>query len=376
VEFYYIYYVLDDSATGVNKKISSQLNELTKIGIIAQRITVKKSFYFNDENDVSRFQRIINIFTIIKNQYDMAKAVKQVNSLLGQKGILYFRYPCPYNYYISIFLKKSEYCKIVTEHNTIEVLEYKLLHNFILLFLELVFGKIARNFSDGIVGVTDEITEYQLGRIGHDRMPHITIGNGITVAAIKIRNPPNFLGNRLDLLCVAHVMPWHGFDRVIESMASFHGNKEIVFHIVGDGAGIILLKKLANRYNLDKKVIFYGYLSGKALDDLFDQCHIAVGSLGIHRKGLSQTSELKLREYCARGIPSIYSASEPDFPNNFPYFLKVPEDDGPLDLEEIFGFTSKIYLDKNHNIKMRKYATENLDWNIKIKKLRDFCESI
>jgi hypothetical protein len=46
------------------------------------------------------------------------------------------------------------------------------------------------------------------------------------------------------------------------------------------------------RLGISDRVVFHGFTTGKALDALFDRCHIAVGSLGIHRKGLTQTSEL------------------------------------------------------------------------------------
>jgi hypothetical protein len=73
----------------------------------------------------------------------------------------------------------------------------------------------------------------------------------------------------------------------------------------------INLKNLASRLRINDHIIFHGFVHGKELDRLFEQNHIAVGSLGIHRIGLNQLSILKAREYCARGIPfgglSLYS---------------------------------------------------------------------
>ena len=121
-------------------------------------------------------------------------------------------------------------------------------------------------------------------------------------------------------------------------------------------------------------VKFWGFLADKPLDDIFDKCHLAIGSLAIHKKGLTTTSELKLREYAARGIPFIHSALDPDFPTEFLYHLKVSEGDTPINIDELIEYALRINEDPSHPKKMRLYAETNLDWSIKMSRLKDFFE--
>jgi len=290
--------------------------------------------------------------------------------------VIYLRYPYPVFYYIWNFLTKDKKTKVITEHNTIIHEECKLLHLHTAYLMDLLFGNFLRGLSDGIVGVTEEITEYEVKRSGNPHKPHITIGNGIEVRSVTIRNPIDFAGEELDLLCVASVSRWHGLDRLLKGIYTYDGNTKVRLHIVGDSKEVEDLKKLATDYKLGDAVIFHGFLCGKPLDDMFNQCHIGVGSLGMHRKGLKMTSELKIREYTARGIPFLYGASDPDFPEDFPYLMKVPPDESAIDIKDVISFAKKVYVDPYHPMKMRGHAIENLDWSVKMKKLKNFCESL
>jgi hypothetical protein len=231
--------------------------------------------------------------------------------------------------------------------------------------------------ADAGIGVTNEITDYQKKRIGSRNKSFITIANGIEVDSIHLRTFPNSINdNNITMICVANVNFWHGLDRLILGIAHYSGNYSIKLHIVGDGIEIPKLKKLCQQKNIFNHIKFHGFLSGIKLDRLFDESHIAVGSLGIHRKGLSQTSELKAREYCARGIPYIISCSDPDFPDDFPYILRLSADESPIDIERVIIFISRVFQDIDHPQKIRKYAIENLDWSIKMKKLKKFLEEL
>ena len=133
---------------------------------------------------------------------------------------------------------------------------------------------------------------------------------------------------------------------------------------------------MAKDLKLEDNVAFIGFMNGSVLDDLFDRSHIAVGSLGMHRLGMIEGSTLKAREYCARGIPFLYGCFDPDFSDDFPYIMKVPGDENPIDIEEIIRFAEKVYSDPEHHIKMRAYAKERLDWSVKMKRLKEFCDHL
>jgi glycosyltransferase involved in cell wall biosynthesis len=316
-----------------------------------------------------------NIISKIRREYLISAALLNIITSLKEKDILYLRIPYP-SIFFSWMLRKPRTCKIVIEYQTIEPLERRLIGKYGYLLCDRLFGNALRKNVDAIVGVTDEITQYEVSRSGDPEKPHITIGNGFDVASVPPRQPPAYTGDDLHLLCVANVSRWHGLDRLIQGLATYNGTSRVVFHIAGDGSELPHLRKLAGDLGISDQVIFHGFTTGKALDALFDQCHIAVGSLGIHRKGLTQTSELKGREYCARGIPYIIACGDPDFPADFPYVLQLPADESPIDIERVLAFAKKVCANPDHPQKMRRYAEEHLDWSVKMKKLKGFLEAL
>jgi glycosyltransferase involved in cell wall biosynthesis len=302
-------------------------------------------------------------------------ATKNILSQLTNQDIVYLRNPYPF-FEVSRIMRKSRGCKIVIEYQTIEPLEFRLNRKYWYLFLDFLFGNSIRHYSDAIVGVTNEITQYQLKRCEYHDKPHITVGNGIDVASVPLKHYTSQTVHNLHLLFVANVSRWHGIDRLALGLANYDGPINITLHIAGKGAELPNLNRLIKDCKISEKIIFHGFTAGAALDNLFNTCHIAVGSLGIHRIGLTESSTLKVREYCARGIPWIIACKDPDFPDDFPYIHRIPADESPVRIEEVIEFAKRVYADPDHPQKMREYAVEHLDWSVKMKKLKAFLESL
>ena len=144
--------------------------------------------------------------------------------MICTRGTSYTReYPYPIFYYPKNFFKRFRSCKLVFEHNTLETKEFLLERNYGLLLSELIFGKFLLQQSDAIVGVTDEITRYELKRTGDPTKPHITIGNGFEVDSVSVRNTRAYNNTELHLLCVANVSKWHGLDKLTERNGDIPG---------------------------------------------------------------------------------------------------------------------------------------------------------
>ena len=95
--------------------------------------------------------------------------------------------------------------------------------------------------------------------------------------------------------------------------------------------------ELISRYHIEDRIIFHGQLFGKELDDMFDKCDFAIGSLARHRSGVYNIKTLKNREYAARGIAFVYSENDSDFDNK-PYILKISPDETPINIPLIIDF--------------------------------------
>ena len=381
MRFIYVCRSFDIQNTGVHKKISAQVKHLANHGIdsIIYSISAGNSQQYTEKGIkqvlIPNAERSSGVISKIRREYQINLAFKNIISALNAQDIVYLRIPYP-SPHISRILRQPRACKIVIEYQTIESFEYRLKGKYWYLLIDFLFGNAIRKYTDAIVGVTDEITLYEVSRSGDYNKHHITIGNGFDVSSAPVRCPPDYDGGDLHLLCVAMINRWHGLDRLLRGLAAYSGTPKVTLHIAGDGAELPHLQQLTEELGIGDRVIFHGFTTGKALDALFDQCHIAVGSLGIHRIGLKEASILKAREYCARGIPFIYGIADPDFPADFPYILHLPADESPINIDQVLAFAQEVCADPDHPQKMRRYAEEHLDWSVKMKKLKDFLEAL
>ncbi len=192
----------------------------------------------------------------------------------------------------------------------------------------------------------------------------IQISNGIDFANINLKERINNTNECLNLLGVAEVHYWHGFDRVVRGLANYYQKPQtykVFFHIAGSITGIrehIEIVDAVKKYHLEEYVVFHGALFGKQLDDLFEECDMGIGSLGRHRSGIDKIKTLKNREYAARGIPFVYSETDSDF-EEMPYILKAPANESPIEVEELILFYKQCDVTPQ---KIRS-SISNLSWN-------------
>lgn len=207
---------------------------------------------------------------------------------------------------------------------------------------------------------------------GHDKIfniPNINILNGICVDDIK---PVSCLEDNgtIDLLAVASFYSYHGYDRIISSLSRYYrqgGDKEILLHMVGEGPASEEFRQCAKKNNVEDKVIFYGFKTGDELDEIYEKADIALGSLALYRINIDISSNLKIREYLAKGLPIISGCNEDAFDckDEYKFFLQVPNDSSEIDMKTIIDFYNSVYEDKLTRAQIReeirKYAKEKVD---------------
>jgi hypothetical protein len=229
--------------------------------------------------------------------------------------------------------------------------------------IERIYRKQFKKYVTRIITLSNDKSIFQI--------PTIQISNGIDAHAIKIREV-RVWDTCINLIGVATISFWHGFDRVIEGLKHYYNeekaaNKKVFFHIVGDSSNneALRYKHLVEQYKLNDYVIFHGKKSGEELDNIFNNMDVAVGSLGCHRISIEHIKSLKNREYCARGVPFFYSQTDPDFENE-EFIYKVPSNDAPVDIDAVVEFVNKQKCDA---ATIRNYALENLTWEKQFKKI-------
>jgi glycosyltransferase involved in cell wall biosynthesis len=204
------------------------------------------------------------------------------------------------------------------------------------------------------------------------------ISNGVDVYKIKPKEK-NEIPHYINLIGVANIAFWHGYDRLIKGLKNYYDTKNkintiVYFNVVGDSAELSNLKQLVSDYNLNDYIIFHGRKTGQELNDLFDKCNIGIGSLGNHRKALTKDSALKNREYCARGIPFLIASRDDGFGEDFKYILRIRPDESPVDVNKVIEFYNLINKD-NYVEEMRDFAEKYLDWQIVMKPVIDVISS-
>ncbi len=233
------------------------------------------------------------------------------------------------------------------------------------LYIDKLFRKALAKKMEAIVTFSNEETIFGKRTI--------CISNGIDLDSIPIYNPKK--QNDIHLIAVAEIHYWHGFDRLVAGMGEYYklnpDARKVFFHVVGweddrgtTSNGYLTVEQTAKKYNIGQYVVNHGKLFGDKLDEVFNQCVFAIGSLGRHRSGITNIKTLKNREYAARGIPFIYSETDNDFEDK-PYIIKAPADESPINIRQIIDFID------THDVNPTEIrnTVEHLSWRFQMEKV-------
>ena len=211
----------------------------------------------------------------------------------------------------------------------------------------------------------DRIVHYGLETEIFD-IPTIKSSNGINLSRVPISNRPKEL-SPFKMIAIGKWDYWHGLDRIINGIADYikHENKPVELLIIGAGREISKLKKITEKLDLNEYVHFLGEIDSEELAPYFDNSHLAIGTLGMHRKHVRYNSSLKHRDYCARGIPFVLSTNDDDFPKDLNFVCYVQEDDSPVQISELVDFYS-LWESKSNEDEVRNYGLKNLSWESKL----------
>jgi hypothetical protein len=81
---------------------------------------------------------------------------------------------------------------------------------------------------------------------------------------------------------------------------------------------------------------------------------------------------LKNREYFARGLPVVLSTADEDMPEGLAYVKYVPAGEGPVNINDLVDFATRVYQSPELNREIRAYADEHVSWKGKIKTVLNY----
>lgn len=333
-EFDLIYIYLNASLekNSVQDKVVAQLHAMNDGGIRAHGLFFTTDTRVKPKLPINQFFEFIHVdsnvkgwFRSIRENRLMLKAmIKYIDNHSINKVCLYTRSHRPSYAWYRLIRRYSN--MLIVEHQTIEKEELRNLSSTNKIGLrpskflswiefslvpkiqEVMWGGLSIGRCKRLVGVTEEITQYELNRAILGRPKGYTITNGIIVENYKLREPPYFNGKELHLLMLVGGttdVDWHGIDLILQGIQKYTGTCEIKLHIAGHSN---ILEKYESSH-----LIKHGYLNKEQIDTLSDQCHLALGTFAFERKGLKEASTLKMREYAARGIPAVYGHFDFDY---------------------------------------------------------------
>lgn len=343
---------------GVAKKILSQIKAFRNMGYSVSYTGINyENVFIANESEVREFK--LNRFR--PNRSSVYKSImKYLNN--NNFKVAYIRgLSCDFEYLK--LLKKLENCgtRIIIEIPTYPREKATLKQNGIRGVLLYILDKM----------LSVDLYKINIDRflvIGNqvDRLfgkPAYNIYNGVDVEEYGVREYP--VKDEVHVAAVAHVNNKHGYDRFIEGMFEYYASvdklkKRIFLHVIGSGTKN--LETLVAKYNLNNYVMFHGVLSGERLDEVLNESQIALGALAIHRDNLWRGSVLKVKEYCARGIPFVVSYEEDKLVGE-PFCLQVSPDETSIDINQIINFEDYCCKNSDDLIKkMRNIAEKQFKW--------------
>lgn len=203
----------------------------------------------------------------------------------------------------------------------------------------------------------------------------VNIYNGIDVDFVPLRIP-DIKHDEINILLLASMSYWQGFDRMIYSLKEYVGDKKIILHFVGnDGDGSLKTwKNLASELEIEDKIVFHGALYKKDLDNIFNKCDIGIGCLGLYRKNINDGAVLKVREYMSRGLPFVYAGSDKALEYAQEFALQVPNNETIIEMQRLVEFAERYKGLTDIPVKMRKYAIKYMSWESEFKKILRLVE--
>ena len=366
---YIVFHGIDNYGGGIAKKLLSQVRALKNLG-------VKTAFSYLNLEDGNRYSgrsidgELLETYKTIAGKSVTWEWRIRFNKLLeyvirNQVNVVYIRYTHFANPFFNRFLKNLKKRGVVV---ILEVPTFPYDQEYVNLSVsqkiikrtEEIYRKRFKNLVDLVVSYTDVDAIFGVKTI--------KINNGIEIDKIKSRSHSS--GNDLNIIAVASMEFWHGYDRLIEGMKDYYAQNvttKVMLHFVGnsDNRESAKYKSMVEKYNLGEYVIFHGFKTGAALDEIFDAADLAVGCLAVHRKGITTAASLKNSEYCARGIPFIYSEIDNSFEGKS-FVYKIEPDESNVKIHELIGFINSMNV---RSEEIRKYAENNLTWEIQMSKV-------
>jgi glycosyltransferase involved in cell wall biosynthesis len=309
-----------DRESGVNKKIIDQVREWARIGHDPGLFVLSRTAGRWPGWDAVAPR----VYSYRGHLHGLRAAARLVDDLRRwAPDAVYFRMGVCY----PAFQRLARGGRVVVELNTDDDREARLRMGPL---KYIVFRHGARRLLEraaGAVSATTSVAE----RLRARGLEVLALGNGIDLSRHAPSPAPRNATPRLLFLGSAGCA-WHGVDKVALLARRF---PEWRIDVVG-------LSRDDVEGDWTDNVVFHGFLPFDRYRKLFDEVDVALGTLALHRNGMTDASSLKVREYLAAGIPVILGHRDVDLAAP-PFVLQLPNEDSNVtaSLDRIEAFVGR-----------------------------------
>lgn len=364
---YYIHFQ-GRSSIGVSKKIDMQMEEFLK------NYDMKELEVQTPERTL--LQRVLGLFPTASIARDYDQKLEELES----PDFIYVRRTVADRAYLRFWKNiKQKYpaCKLIIEIFTYpyDKDDFAKWNAWPFYIKELLYRGNLKKYVDRFVTYSDDKEIFGV--------PTICTTNGVQVESIEIVKG-EYRENKITLLGVAYMQRHHGYERIIEGMRKYYQNEgnryTVELLLVGDGPEKAKYQELVRKYGLQDYIKFYPTMSGKELDEMYDNSDIALASFGMYKLGIyEKLGALKTRECLAKGMPLITGCEIDVLGDDYKYVRNFPNNAQDVSIEEIISFYEGFKQDNPDKKviagKIREFAVEHVSMKSVMQPVIDYIES-
>lgn len=388
-----IYYIFEHrpNLSGVNKKIISKINVLNKLGVPIKGLVVNLQVGQEKLDYDSNLIEIINyrgysgkhifknrILSFLQIYYKQKSYYKFLNEEIQKRDaeLIIKRYE--YEDYNTLQLLKKSKVKFLFEVNTDQLEQiisnwsYKGLFKSptwqsYYVFQEKNIGPKILTKAAGVITVTGEL-KARVDQKTQRRAKSFVVSNGIESDKYELVHSADSKFDLSMLMILGVDSDWNGLDVIINEIERSKSlNVQLI--VVGN----------VKAQSTDTRIKFLGLKSQDEIGGIINdyEINVGVGTLALQRKGITEASPLKVREYLSRGLPVIYNYEDTDLDGDESfanmYHLKFTE---KLDIQILIDRYQEIKEIPDFNSKIKDWASNNIDYSIKLAQYKSVIEEI
>lgn len=213
---------------------------------------------------------------------------------------------------------------------------------------------------------------YQHGRPDDD---WLLFENGIDISNYTVHSAPPLDNDSstVNMLMIANMQSWHRSERILYAIKDYKGTHRINLIVASpESAEYTAMKELAKELQIADMIDFNGFLPILRINEIAENCHIAVGQLSGSEYGVMETHAIKHKDYCALGLPMFSTCTDTSFPDGYPYYYFLKDTDAKIDLNAIIGWYTEIReKHPGYRREMYDHAEKNLQYDGYVKEILD-----